>query len=246
MEKLKDMFQKTTLLLSLTALTLFFVPLATAATCSSDTLADYIANGSCTLGDLSFTSITGSASATLTDLSTSGITVAPITTPSDPGLQFGDSFDAVGKERNQTMTVSFTVSDTTNSLIDDIGIAFDAGYTGKGTAELIETYCNAAFANLSGFNSSGCGTFSVTNPGANYSTTLILPTAVSSLEVTKELIFKTNGTGLGDTADTAYGSFGASTFDPVPTPEPRSVSLLLGLGLLAGVIIARRVQAARA
>jgi len=242
------MFQKPALLILMTAVGLALVPAASAATCSTDTLADYVANGSCTLGDLSFSNISASTSSTLSNLNTSQISVTAIPTVSDPGLQFNYGYDAVGTEKSQSTTVSFTVTDTAGTLINDITVSADSGFTGKGTAAFTETYCNVAFANLSGFNSNGCGVFSVTNAG-NFSEILTLPTAVSSLTITKQLSFNAHGTGFTDTKDSAYGSFGASAFDPVPglspVPEPRSVSLLLGLGLAAGVLIAKRIQAAR-
>lgn len=246
------MFQKSTLFVFVMALALFFAPSGSAATCATDTLADYIANGSCTLGDLSFTNITGSASSTMSDLGTSQIQVTAITIPNDPGLQFNHGFDAIGSERVQNMTVSFTVTDTASSLIDDIGPLLNAGATGKGSVTFQETYCNIAFANLKGFSSSGCGVFSVTNPSGSLAP-LTLPTAVSSLTITEQLSFNSHGIGASDTKDSAFGSFGGSVFDPIqpgpgnlsPVPEPRSVSLLLGLGLVAGLIVAKRFQAAR-
>ena len=242
------MFQKPTLLILMTAVGLALVPAASAATCSTDTLADYIANGSCTLGDLSFSNISGNTSSTLSNLNTSQISVTAIPTVGDPGLQFNYGYDAVGTERTQSTAVSFTVADTAGTLINDITVSFDSGFTGKGTATFKETYCNVGFANLSGFDSNGCGVFSVTN-GGNFSQILTLPTAVSSLTITKQLTFNTHGTGFSDTKDSAYGSFGASAFDPAPglspVPEPRAVSLLLGLGLVAGLFITKRIQAAR-
>lgn len=121
--------------------------------------------------------------------------------------------------------ISFVVTASPGTLIDDVYIILPvSSFTGTGSATYTETFCLA-----------GSPCFEqVENPGpAQSDVVTIAPT--STLTITKDLELNPGSNG-----SVHVSSFG-NQYSTVP--EPRAVSLLLGLGLLAGLAFFKRRQA---
>jgi hypothetical protein len=233
------------LILAASAVTLSMFT-AAADTCVNDnTLSTYLAAGfSCTIGDKTFSNFSYSSSATnATSISASGITVNTLdgVTPFDPtgeiGLGFNASWVAAGLGSDTQSLIGFTVTVTPGSslLIEDTGVAQLSGVTGDGSATVVEDSCGPApcapgpWSTLTLDDSSGATRMADTTF-----------TPVTSVEVSKNILVESN-----TLTSFAHLSFVADTFSQTATPEPISASLLLDFGIIACVVLRKRLKAVR-
>ena len=156
--------------------------------------------------------------------------------PPNAGLGFSGNWSVGGSNpASEDSTISFTVSTLDGSTFHDIQIDFGAASTtGAGTIIYTEQYCITGTSN--------CGSFSITGPPSNFSSEIILTGAfanATSLTITKDLGLSANSTG------TAHVSAFDNSYSLNTVPEPRSISIVAGLILLAAVAFLKRRQAVR-
>jgi hypothetical protein len=195
---------------------------AFAGACNSDTLADYITEGSCTIGDLTFSDfgysdIQDGAVAP----STSTITVAPAT--SGTGLDFSSVWIAATDQFAQS-TITYTVTTTNPGGITDLDLVLGnttitAG-SGVATAEEL---------------SSAPTLFTTLGPGSNIPEDSTVFPPVDTLNLTK--IISVSGGATGGVAQ--IGSV-LNLFSEGTSPVPEPSLLILFTGLLAIIPVARR------
>jgi hypothetical protein len=165
-------------------------------------------------------------------IAASSIGVTETGAPDGPGLDF-DPGASVTSGQSSDIKIGFTVTDE-SGLIGDIYIALNNVTTsGTGTTEYTEAYCTTG-------TESQCSEY-VEAPITVDSTDVSLignPATggpVSSLIITKDVDL------IGGSAGSAATSDFTNEYSTVP--EPRGVSLVLGLGLLAGFVFFKRRQA---
>jgi hypothetical protein len=186
---------------------------AFAGACNSDTLADYITEGSCTIGDLTFSDfgysdIQDGAVAP----STSTITVAPAT--SGTGLDFSSVWIAATDQFAQS-TITYTVTTTNPGGITDLDLVL-----GNTTTEEL---------------SSAPTLFTTLGPGSNIPEDSTVFPPVDTLNLTK--IISVSGGATGGVAQ--IGSV-LNLFSEGTSPVPEPSLLILFTGLLAIIPVARR------
>jgi len=187
----------------------------------------------CTVGNLDFTNFTYNTGGT-NKVAATNVGVTEVTTPDGPGLMFDPSGFVSGTNLSQDVFVGFTVTGLNGTLIDDIFMGFgNVTTTGTGTALYTEQFCTGMEDQCSLFVEAPItgGTNMV-----NLKNTAI-GGPVSSLNITKDLTLQTGSSGLAATS-----SF-LNEYSTVP--EPRGITLLLGLGLLAGFVVFKRRQVAQ-
>ncbi len=222
-----------------------------ASPCSSGTLASYISLGSagCTIGgytffDFQLTNATGTGGATpipasaidvegLGPAGTSGAAaVAPFLT-GDIGVDF-DTVWATTAGQTLDDNITFDVSVGAGAAsITDAGIVQDGYTTGNGSVTVAEKGC------------SGICTPSTEWGVATNNTSFVSDTifsATGTLSVEKDIAL--NG-GTGERSSAGLSNV-ADVFSTSEVPEPRALSLLLGLGLVAGFAFRKKFQSERA
>ncbi len=125
--------------------------------------------------------------------------------------------------------MGFTVTALTG-LITDVHIQLDSSVvTGTGDVNYTETVC---------LSSTNCSLF-VDNPGtSSLATDLVLTTPSQSITITKDLALSGGSNGTARMTD--FSNYYSHT-----VPEPRSVSILLGLGFFGIMAFVKRRQAVR-
>jgi hypothetical protein len=231
------------LILAVSALGLAALPAAADSPCPNSSGASFDLNyyittfgvGSgvgCTVGNLDFSNFTYNTGGT-NKIAASNVGVTEVTTPDGPGLNFDPSGFVQGSNLSQDVFVGFTVSSTQPGvLIDDIYMGFgNVTTSGTGSALYTEQFC--------GGPSNVCSLFVEAPTTNSFNMVNLSSTAlggpVTSLNITKDLTLQTGSNGLAATS-----SF-LNEYSEVP--EPRGVTLLLGMGLLAGFVIFKRRQA---
>ncbi len=221
-----------------------------AAPCTPGTLASYIALDStgCTVGNDTFYNFqlvndgaTGGASlVTAADITVEGM--GPSGTPgasasntflsSDIGVDFDTALWGVTAGQSQDDDISFDVSVGTSAVnITDAGVDQISSVTGNGTASVGEKGC-------SGIVFPCTQTWGVaTNDTSFIADTIFSATGTLSVEKDIALVGGTGTAGLSNVAD---------VFSTSEVPEPRALSLLLGLGLVAGFAFRKKFQGASA
>jgi hypothetical protein len=225
----------------------------TAAPCSPGTLASYISLGSvgCTIGGDTFFNFqllppTGTASGPgavpipasaidvsgLGPLGTSGASGAAPFLGSDIGVDF-DAVWAATAGQTLDDNISFDVSVGPGAAsITDAGIVQDSYTTGDGSVTVAEKGC------------SGICTPSTEWGVATNDTSFVsdqIFTATGTISVEKDIAVD------GGSGDSSAGlSNVADVFSTSEVPEPRALSLLLGLGLVAGFAFRKKFQSDRA
>lgn len=195
-------------------------------------LANFGGSTGCTVGNLDFSHFSFNNGGT-DQIPAADIGVAAITNPDGPGLNFDPSADLQGANLSADVFVGFTVTALDGASIGDIYMGFGNVTTQDGGSALYtEQFCGGAEDLCSLFvEAPTTGQYNMVNLS---STALGGP--VSTLTITKDLQLKT-----GSAADSiaATSSF-LNEYSEVP--EPRGVTMLLGLGLLAGFVIFKRRQ----
>lgn len=217
---------------------------AAAAPCpSGDTLAQLEAIGSCQVGDKIFSDFTYTDSATggAIAVTNTGITVDTVgpgeaVSGANYGLEFNGSWTADnGQTSDGDIGFEVTVVNGAGMEITDAGLAQTSGIFGTGVASVSELGCSSA----------GCtpGTWAVltledgtTIQGA--SDTMLSPTG--TVTVSKDINV------IAPAGAFASISLVTDTFSQTAVPEPRALSLLLALGLVAGFAFRKKLQGARA
>jgi hypothetical protein len=142
------------------------------------------------------------------------------------GLDFTGAWSATTDPTD--VNISFDVTASGGTEISDVYIVMAGDFvTGTGSAVYTETYCE-------GGPNEPCG-LQVETPGAAQTDVITLNTPTTSLAITKDLEL------LPGTSGTVFDSSFGNQYSTVP--EPRAISLVLGLGLLAGFAFFKRRQA---
>lgn len=219
-----------------------------AATCvSGDTLAYYISHygtTGCTYDGFTFSDFTytDSASGGGTTQTADEVKVFTAINADGVGLSFDGSWDADVSGATSDGDVSFSVAVIGGAeTITDAGLAQTGGVGGSGIATVSEQGCGPV----------PCvpGTWQVltfdagTGPGEDQSSTDTLLAGTGSVRVSKDINVNA---GTGDGFDYASITKVTDVFSVSAVPEPRALSLLLGLGLVAGFVIRKKFQGARA
>ncbi len=213
---------KKTLLLILSTFGLSYSAFATP--CDTDTLADYMSDGSCTIGDLTFSDFLYTSSDLGGGLAPTpvGITVSPATMGT--GLDF-NSLWVAGTGQLVDSSITFTVSTSNPGGITDLDLIVAGGATGSGVASATESSVSPVLSLAAGYG-----------PGTDMpedSTTIFPP--VDSITVTKDI-----GVSGGSTGGFAHLSDVYNLFSEGTSTVPEPSSLFLCAGLLAFIPIARR------
>jgi len=228
------------------ALSLFTACATPVPTCpDGSSLAFYIAtyggNSGCQIGDKIFSNFgyTG-PSGTGTAPTPAGITVdtidgTNIVFPGDIGLSFNGTWDAgSGLMADGNIAFAVTVVGGGSQLIEDAGIVQSAGVTGNGKAEVTENGCSGAVFPCTA--TWGVVTVQQGQTDSFANDTIFSPTG--TISVTKDInVIGNNGTAsITNVID---------VFSQTPVPEPRTLSLFLGLGLFGGLALRKKFQSAR-
>ncbi len=162
-----------------------------------------------------------------------GVTVA--TSPDGPGLEFDPNATISGSNLSQDVNVGFTVTAENGAQISDIYLAFDGVYVQNGgTVSLTEQFCSLL---------GKCST-QIEDPTTALADSFLLSSTalggpVSSLVITKDLQLNTTSEPGSQALDSGF----MNEYSAVP--EPRSTSLVLTVGLLAGFAFFKRRQVAQ-
>jgi hypothetical protein len=247
----KEMTNKVTRLLIILAcagvLSLFTAAATPLPTCASDwSIAQYIStyngNGGCVVGDKIFSNFSYIASGDNaipgTDVTVqtigpagSGATNIDNTFPSDIGLEFAAPW-TVPPGTSTDAAIGFDVTIGSGPLeIEDAGLVQTSGVTGTGTASVVENGCSGAvFPCTQEWNV-------LTNANDFANDTIFTPTG--TISVSKDISVASGSNG------TATISLVQDVFSQTSVPEPRSLSLLLGFGLVAGLALKKKFQSVR-
>jgi hypothetical protein len=231
------------LALAVGAIGLSALPALADSPCPTDPLSTYLTSYSAGSGvgcTVSFGGVTLDFSkffytpggTTMAPASSIGVSPAPPPNGDGPGLNFNPA--ASISSGTEDIEVGFTVTALAGAQINDIFIALNAPLAlGTGTINYQETFC--------GGPQNKCTIF-VEAPVTNDTNVINLATTdlggpVTSLSITKDVLLSAGSNG----SATLTGF--QNEYSTVSTPEPRAISLLLGLGLLAGFAIFKRRQA---
>ncbi len=217
----------------LTGLALFLlcsmlsVPSAFAiGTCGNAKMNVYDASGfSCTLdnGNLLFSNFTYSDGPVLD----SSVNVIPVSDANGFGFNFNGGWQVLGANQNEDVLITFDVTGLNGTQVEDLYIDFGNVTTSNGGNVLYtEQFCKGLPTN--------CTTF-IDAPTTNSETDVTFA-PVSSLTISKDLTLSTGTNPAGIAATSLFGNQYSTV------PEPRAISLLLGLILFAAVAIMKRRQ----
>jgi len=233
------------------AVSSMFTALAQQPTCADGkSLEYYITNYSsgCVVGDKVFSDFTyvASAGGGASKILAGGITVDTLGPTSDPnpasfyspdiGLQFNTSW-AVGPGQTLDSTIGFDVAVVGGaSLIKDAAVVQSpSGVSGDGIATVTEAGCGPD--NPPGCTPGDWTVFTFKQGSSNHFKDSTTFSTVGSIEVSKDIGLNGNSNGIATISQVQ------DTFSQIP--EPRAMSLLLSLGLLAGLALRKKLQSAR-
>lgn len=223
-----------TRLSALLAVTLLFVTAAMAApTCPTNIAGtNYpLINGGlgsfvCDINNLEFSNFRFTSA----NLSPTGMVISPITTPGFEGLDFsGFALAAFNPGEVADLTVKFTVTALTG-LLTDVHIDLLApSVSGTGHVRYSETVCQST---------SDCILFVDDPLTTSLTTSLILNPGATHLDITKDVTAFAGANGSAVVSD--FDNYYSHT-----VPEPRAISIGLGLVLFGVVAYTKRRQAVR-
>jgi hypothetical protein len=247
----KHMTNKVTRLLIILAcagvLSLFTAAATPLPTCANDwSLASYISTynpgGGCVIGDKIFSNFSyigsgnnpvPSTDVTVGTLGPAGSGAASVSSEfaSDIGLEFAAPW-TVPPGTTTDGAIGFDVTIGSGPLeIEDAGLVQTSGVTGTGTASVVENGCSGAvFPCTQQWNV-------LTNANTFAADTIFTPTG--TISVSKDISVASGSNG------TATISLVQDVFSQTSVPEPRSLSLLLGFGLVAGLALKKKFQSVR-
>jgi hypothetical protein len=217
---------------------------AAAASCpSGDTLLQLQDIGACQVGDKIFSDFTytdsvsgGALPVTIGDITVKTVGPGEAVVGPDYGLQFNGSWTADnGQTSDGTIGFEVTVVNGAGMEITDSGLAQTSGILPGGVASVAEAGCSGL----------GCtpGTWTVLTLEDGTTTQLAKDTMLSptgSVTVSKDINV------VAPVGSFASISLVTDTFSQTAVPEPRALSLLLGLGLVAGFAFRKKLQGVRA
>lgn len=187
---------------------------------------DGSANGFvCDIGNLRFSDFSTSTPG----VPPSAIGVVPITTAGLEGLEFTGPWGVGnnGQPPVQDVNVHFTVTALVGQLTDVHIDLINSSVTGTGNINYTEQVCTQ---NLN------CTLF-VDNPNTvNTTSVLYLTTPQTSLSITKDVSLTAGANGSAAMSD--FSNYYSHT-----VPEPRAISILLGIALFGAVVFMKRRQA---
>jgi hypothetical protein len=203
----------------------------------------------CQIGDKIFSNFTytSSAGGGAVAIDKSAVTVDAIATTGtsvtgpDIGLQFNAGWSAsAGQVTDAAIGFTVTVVNGAGMAITDLGLAELGAATTPGSASVAELACSS---------SPSCNPLTgqytlltLTNHTPPQTSQEVLVTATGSINVAKDISVTGGANG---TNGFATLSLVQDTFSQSPVPEPRTVSLLLGFALVAGLKIKNKIQSAR-
>jgi hypothetical protein len=219
---------------------------------ASDTLAYLIANNvSCTFGGFTFSNFgytdssqnAGNTGPGQTETA-ADVTVATDSNAYGNGLAFNSSWNADGGEATSDGDITFTVtSNNGGTEIEDAGLAVTSGEAGNGISKVDEKGCSGAGCTPGTW---GVETFDTGSGGSDTSNYIFNVSQLNpSVTVSKDINAAANGgSDLSPYDNNAGISQVVDTFSVVP--EPRALSLLLGFGIIAGLLLRKKFQGANA
>lgn len=232
------------LILAVSALGLSALPALADSACAPGSLSTYVdslyggtaaSNFSCFVtadgATLDFSNFTYNTAGT-NPVPVSSVGVVAATSPDGPGLEFDPDATISGKNLSSDVNVGFTVTAENGALISDIYLAFDGvSVANGGTVALTEQFCSLM----------GTCTTEIEDPTTALSDSFPLSSTalggpVSSLVITKDLQLTTGNKSGAQASDSGF----MNEYSAVP--EPRSISLILTVGLLAGFAFFKRRQ----
>jgi len=197
--------------------------------------ADGSANGyECTIGNLLFSNFHSATPSVLP--STIGVQPGfqpanlPPGTPGNtyPGFEFSGPWSVSGNNVSEDVNVEFTVTALTGTISDVFIDLNNSHVTGTGDVSYTETVCPS---------NSGC-TLYVDNPNTADATDEINIAPTTSINIDKDLELHAGSNGTATMS--AFSNYYSS-----PVPEPREVSIVLGLGFLGIMAFMKKRQAVR-
>ncbi len=248
---------KTLLIFSACATVLSMYTAAAAPCVSGDTLAQYEALGAtgCTYGGLTFYDFgyatSNSAGYNGSAVAAGEITVNEVTNSTGSGFAFDSDWNSGTPNPGSEFLdgdITFDVSTGTGgpATIEDAGLSQTSGVLGNGSATVTETIGSSntleTFEFGNNYNATTCagigGTWEASNSTCSLLAVQTTFTPTGSVSVSKDIDVASGSTG------NATISLVQDTFSVVP--EPRALSLLLGFGLLAGLVIRKKFQSVKA
>ena len=242
---MKQRFTRLLTILACAGVLSLFTAAATPAGCSDNVTNNgslYFGGGyTCTIGDKIFSNFvyTDSAQGGALAIAPGSVTVSAITGP-NIGLSFNGGWSAnAGQVTDATISFTVTVASGAGMVITDLGLAQLGGAINPGSASVAEEACGPAPCNPL----SGQYTLLTLQNGVTTQTSKEVITApTGSIRVAKDIAVTGGANGSGGFATL---SLVQDTFSQSPVPEPRTVSLLLGFALVAGLKIKNKLQNAR-
>jgi hypothetical protein len=238
---------KRNLILTVCSAVFSMLPLAATPTppaCTADTLSAYIALGSggCTNGDKIFSNFgyngglgTGGAA----NVTAAQVTVTPVGDLADNnlGVDFNGGWIAeAGQSIDSLIFFNVSVVGGGPMLIEDAGLGQLSVARGTGIATVAEDGCGPTPCTVSS-EEWGLLTLDDATTTQRLDHTFFTPTG--SIAVAKDVFVSGGADGM------VHLSQVIDTFSQTAVPEPKSLSLLLGLGLVLGGVFRKKFQSAR-
>jgi hypothetical protein len=234
------------LILAVSALGLSALPAAADSQCPTNVaLTSYLGtNFTCFIGNLDFSNFQyhSSASNPPTPVPAGSVTVDALNGATGIGFSFNSSWTAVGAGEFSDAAIGFTVSVIGGgpATLEDAALIQTGSVDGTNSGSIASVGENGCSGSSNGLDCSqqwSLVTSQTSNSSATSAHTFYLPTG--SLTVSKDI------TAVAGSNGNAFASVSLvqDTFSQVP--EPRALAMLLGLALIAGLSLKKKLQAVR-